>query len=107
MSTMTAPEATNTEQLGTGHPNKILQKDYAKLGEPWFVRLETMVPIGKNDFDQVKKWLEDTNPGNWEAIATYLVDRVPMTEAGGPDAQHMVAAAFGFELGVNGRVEKR
>jgi hypothetical protein len=88
--------------LGSGHPNKILQVDYAgpHAGE-WVVRLETLIPIPNEMVDQVKQWLASSEEADAEDLADYLVSRVPAGEAtatsGQIDAKHMVAAAFGQE----------
>jgi hypothetical protein len=95
--------AKELENRGTGHPNKILQKDYAgRDPKIWFVRVETMVHVEDDRLDEVRKWLESGTSN--EKLAKYLVGRVPDTAGakGKQDAQHMIFAAFGLEHPKNG-----
>jgi hypothetical protein len=87
--------------LGKGHPNITLERDYrdpAYAG--WNVRVETLVPID-NEPD-IRKWLEDNTNASIKTLANSILDQVP--DAGDQlGARHMVAAAFGFELGRDNR----
>jgi hypothetical protein len=85
--------------LGIGHSNIFLERDY-RGDKGWCVRVETEIPI-KNE-PEVKAWLESTKPGDIEALVTSVIGQVP--DMGGQlGARHMVAAAFGFELGEDGK----
>lgn len=82
--------------LGLGHPNIYLQKDY-RGDNKWYARVETMVPVGTpEDLAQCEKWFEQADAGGFDA-ASFLAGRVPA----GMDpvaARHMIAAAFGMEF---------
>jgi len=94
-----------TGYRGLGHPNKILQADFAGSPETtpkWFLRLETLVPIDDAKLDDVKRWLSSKDQRDIDELVNYLLAHVPPPPAGmdvkqGVDAKHMVAAAFGRE----------
>jgi|SwirhisoilCB2_FD_contig_31_20638075_length_893_multi_3_in_0_out_0_2 hypothetical protein len=82
-------------QRGIGHPNIILQKDYAGDAQ-WYAKVETMVPIPDQDVPKLEEWLESANTGGID-LANYLVKKVPDNDKRA-DARHMIAAALGFEM---------
>jgi hypothetical protein len=84
--------------LGTGHPNLILESDYAKQPDAkrWGFRVETRVDIHKNDIQQVKDWLDIGDAQSMEALMNFLIAEVPgMDPVGQQNARKMIAAAFG------------
>ena len=87
---------------GTGHPNKILQTDFADPpddnGDPqWIFRVETFVQVDSKKVDEVKRGLKfGADPEEAKSIANYLIGKVPGTDPF--DAQRMIAAAFGMEF---------
>jgi hypothetical protein len=90
---------------GSGHPNKYLQADLADVAEgenlTWFVRLETLIPIEFEKFEQVRRQMSSKDPAETFPLAEYLITQVPQGVMGAEErrrAQHMVAAAFGFEF---------
>ncbi|MEO7503539.1 MAG: hypothetical protein ABIW94_12955 [Gemmatimonadaceae bacterium] len=78
--------------LGTGHPNLILQRDFADI-DGWVATVETTVPIEDSKRQQIEEWLALPRS---KALADYLVGRVP-ADTRSDRAKHMIAAAFGFE----------
>ncbi len=79
--------------LGTGHPNLILQRDFADAEGGWVATVETTVPIEETKREQIEEWLASAHP---RALVEYLVGRVP-ADPRADNAKHMIAAAFGFE----------
>jgi hypothetical protein len=95
--TLTKPESDvifGPPAYGIGHPNIILKKDYRDPSDSrWAVCVETTVPIDNEE--EVRTWLDN---GSIRALAESVIGQVP-DEGDQVGARHMVAAAFGFELG--------
>jgi hypothetical protein len=90
--------------LGIGHPNIILQKDYRDdLSKGWCVRVETTVPVGNEK--QIRDWLDqyekdhDFDPA---PLVQSVLDQVP-ADIDPVSVRHMIAGAFGYELGQDNR----
>ena len=90
--------------LGSGIPNIYLEKDYNGDEKRWVLRVETTVPL--DDEVQVKEWLEKTGEQSTEVVLSDILRQVP-NRGGRADAQHMVAAAFGFECDKDGNLKPR
>jgi hypothetical protein len=90
--------------LGSGIPNIYLEKDYNGDEKRWVLRVETTVPL--DDEVQVRQWLEKTSSEPTEVVLSDILRQVP-NRGGRADAQHMVAAAFGFECDKNGVLKPR
>jgi hypothetical protein len=97
-----------TIPTGTGHPNLMLEADYApERGKPqWAVRVETRVEFPNEDFCKVQAWLHTSEH---TALANYLIPKVPdgKDKTGKKRAQAMIAAACGEKSFASSRNRKR
>lgn len=86
------------QTLGTGHPNLILESDYApqRTAKRWGFRVETRVDIKKADIKKVRDWLEAGDAVSMDALMAFLIDEVPPNDPQGQEqSRKMIAAAFG------------